>query len=86
MKYSQATQGRVFIIRLENGDIVHEEIEHLAKKESITAATVVIVGGADRGSKLVVGPVDGGDRPVTPREHTLPDVHEVAGVGNAFPG
>ena len=85
MKYSSAQQGRVFVIRLENGDIVHEEIERLARRESITAATVVIVGGAERGSKLIVGPEDGRARPVTPMEHTLPDVHEVAGVGTLFP-
>ena len=85
MRYSQAEQGRVFIIRLEDGDIVHEEIERLARSESITAATVVIVGGAEHGSKIVVGPEDGRARPVTPMEHTLLDVHEVAGVGTLFP-
>ena len=85
MKYSQAQQGRIFIIRLENGDIVHESIERLAREESITAAAVIIVGGAEGGSKLVVGPEDGGARPVTPMGHTLPDVHEVAGVGTLFP-
>jgi predicted DNA-binding protein with PD1-like motif len=27
MKYSEAKQGRVFVMRLEDGDIVHDEIE-----------------------------------------------------------
>ncbi|MDY6863052.1 MAG: DUF296 domain-containing protein, partial [Thermodesulfobacteriota bacterium] len=27
MKYSQAKPGRIFVIRLEDGDIIHEEIE-----------------------------------------------------------
>lgn len=27
MKYSEAKQGRIFVIRLEDGDIVHEELE-----------------------------------------------------------
>ncbi len=31
MKYSEAKQGRVFVIRLEDGDIVHEELEMFAK-------------------------------------------------------
>ena len=35
MKYSQAKQGRTFIIRLEDGDIVHEEIEKFAREKSI---------------------------------------------------
>ena len=33
MKYSQARQGRVFIIRLEDGDIVHQEIEKFVSKD-----------------------------------------------------
>ena len=54
MKYSQAKQGRIFVIRLEDGDIVHEEIEKFSRKESIKAAALIIIGGADKGSKLVV--------------------------------
>ena len=29
MKYSEAKPGRIFIIRLEDGEIIHEEIEKL---------------------------------------------------------
>jgi predicted DNA-binding protein with PD1-like motif len=84
MKYSQAKQGRVFIIRLEDGDIIHEEIEKLAKKESIQAASLAIVGGADKDSTLVVGPKDGRDKTITPLEHILDNVHEVVGTGTIF--
>ena len=66
MKYSQCKQGRVFVIRLEDGDIVHTEIEKLARNESIKAATMVIIGGADAGSKLVAGPEHGRQNPVLP--------------------
>ena len=38
MKYSEAKQGRVFIIRLEDGDILHESIEAFAREHSIKAA------------------------------------------------
>jgi len=85
MKYSQAKQGRVFVIRLENGDIVHEAIEGLAKKEAIVAGAIVIVGGADGGSRLVVGPEQAHARPIVPMERMLADVHEVAGAGTLFP-
>ena len=85
MKYAAAKQGRVFVIRLEDGEIVHEEIERFAREQSIRAAALIIVGGADRGSTLVVGPQDGESRPVTPLAQVLPDVHEVAGVGTLFP-
>jgi len=85
MKYSQAKQGRVFIIRLEDGDIIHEEIERLAKTESVNAASLIIVGGADEGSSLVVGPEDGRSQPVNPMVRVLDNVHEVVGTGTLFP-
>jgi len=87
MKYSQATPGRVFVIRLEQGDVVHEEIEKLARAEGITAGYVILIGGADHGSRLAVGPENGEDiRPGLPvmfRE--LDQVHETVGTGTLFP-
>lgn len=86
MKYSQARQGRIFVIRLEDGDIVHEEIERLALEERVGAGFLVILGGADKGSALVVGPEKSrGVSPVTPMNHILDDAHEVAGTGTIFP-
>lgn len=85
MRYSQAKQGRIFIIRLEDGDILHEEIEKFAAVQNIRAAALLAVGGADAGSTLVVGPAEGRTKPIVPLEHMLDDVHEVAGVGTLFP-
>jgi predicted DNA-binding protein with PD1-like motif len=85
MQYSEARQGRVFVVRLEDGDTLHEEIEMLARKESINAAAVIVLGGADAGSRLVVGPEEGRSVAVSPMEHVLDEVHEVTGVGTIFP-
>jgi predicted DNA-binding protein with PD1-like motif len=85
MRYSQAKQGRVFVIRLEDGDIVHEELERFAEEQSINAASLIILGGADTGSTLVVGPEEGRSETITPMEHILDDVREIAGVGTLFP-
>lgn len=85
MKFSEAKQGRAFVIRLEDGEIMHEEIEAFAREHSIDAASLIILGGADAGSKLIVGPEDGRARPVVPSEQVLDNVHEVAGVGTLFP-
>lgn len=85
MKYSQAKQGRVFIIRLEDGDVVHEEIERFAHDQSIKAAALIIIGCADKDSKLVVGPAEGRIKPVVPMEYILDNVHEIAGTGTLFP-
>lgn len=85
MKYSEARQGRVFVIRLEDGDIVHEEIERFARDKSIRAAALIVIGGADAGSRLVVGPEEGRAVPMVAMERTLENVHEVAGTGTLFP-
>jgi predicted DNA-binding protein with PD1-like motif len=85
MKYSQAKQGRVFVIRLEDGDIVHEAVEAFARKQSISAAALLVLGCADEGSTLVVGPEEGRASPVNPMTHVLDGAHEIAGVGTIFP-
>ena len=85
MKYSTAQLGRVLVVRLEDGDVVHECIEEAARAEGIARAAVILVGGAAGGSRVVVGPEDGTARPVTPMERVLHDVHEMAGAGTLFP-
>lgn len=85
MKYSKGSLGRVVVIRLEDGDVVHECIERVAVAEDICRGYVMLVGGADQGSHVVVGPEDGRAQPVVPMERVLPGVHEVAGVGTVFP-
>ncbi|MGA1823213.1 MAG: PPC domain-containing DNA-binding protein [bacterium] len=85
MHYTQAKQGRIFVIRLEDGDIIHEEIEKLAREQSIKAAALIIIGGADKESKVIVGPEHGRASPVVPMEHILDNVHEITGTGTIFP-
>jgi len=85
MKYSEARLGRVFVVRLEDGDVIHEQVEALAEKENIRAAAVVCVGGADEGSRLVVGPEQGRSLPVHPMQLVLDHVYEITGAGTIFP-
>jgi predicted DNA-binding protein with PD1-like motif len=85
VKYSEASYGRVFVIRLEDGDILHEQIEGFALDQGISAAILIAVGGADRDSRLVVGPENGRAETITPMEHVLGAVHEVVGTGTLFP-
>lgn len=85
MRYSRAKQGRVFVLRLEDGDILHEAVEELARREAVRSAALIAVGGADEGSRLVVGPEQGRGRPVQPMERLLDGVHEIAGTGTLFP-
>jgi predicted DNA-binding protein with PD1-like motif len=85
LKYSQGKVGRVFILRLEDGEVIHEELERFAEDRRIEAASVMIVGAADKGSKLVVGPKKGDDMPPVPMDRRLEEVHEIEGVGTIFP-
>ncbi|MBN1128775.1 MAG: DNA-binding protein [Chitinispirillaceae bacterium] len=85
MNCAQATMGRIFIVRLTHGEILHECIERFALEKAIRLATVIALGGADKGSRVVAGPRDGAARPIEPMEHLLDNVHEIAGVGTIAP-
>lgn len=86
MKSSQATPGRLFILRLEDGEIVHECIERFAAAHGITHAALTLHGGGDTGSLLVTGPVeDRSPPPIAPHTTALRGVHEVVGTGTLFP-
>ncbi|MFP4159755.1 MAG: PPC domain-containing DNA-binding protein [Desulfobacterales bacterium] len=85
MKYSEAGLGRVFVLRLEDGDVVHECVERFAAENRVKAAAVVMLGGADSGSRLVAGPEQGRASGIVPVILMLENVHEAAGVGTIFP-
>ncbi len=85
MKYSTANYGRVFVVRLEDGDILHECIERLAREENIRAAALMALGGADEGSRFVTGPEKSRAVPVVPMELVTDGVREATGTGTLFP-
>ena len=85
MKYSEAKQGRIFVIRLEDGDIIHEELEKFAADHAIKAASLIILGGADKGSVLITGPMLSRSQTITPMTAILDDAHEILVVGTIFP-
>jgi predicted DNA-binding protein with PD1-like motif len=85
MKVAEAHRGRTFVIRLEDGEILHEVIEAFAREKGIRAAALIAVGGADKDSRLIVGPVEGRAAKMVSQELKLDEVHEVAGTGTLFP-
>ncbi len=85
MQFVEAGTGRIFILRLEQGEIIHTVIEDFASRHKIERAVLTAIGGVDRESRLVTGPEDGLARPVKPMLHSLDDVHEVVGAGTIFP-
>jgi predicted DNA-binding protein with PD1-like motif len=85
MKCSEAALGRVFVVRLEDGEILHETIENFARERGIRSAALLVLGGVDAGSRLVVGPSQARATPVAAMETELAEVHEATGVGTIFP-
>ena len=59
MKYSEGKTGRVFVIKLEDGDRLPVIIENFAAEHNIWRAACMMVGGIDDGGTIVVGPEDG---------------------------
>ena len=85
MKYSEAKNGRVFILRLEDGEIIHEQIERFALENNIISASVSVLGGVDKGSILIVGPEESRTATIKPMEMVLNDTFECTGTGTIFP-
>lgn len=85
MQYTEGTLGRVFLIRLEHGDPMPQTLETFAAEKGLRTGLAIMVGGADEGSRLVVGPEEGNRLPPHPMVHTLQGVHEVVAVGTLAP-
>jgi predicted DNA-binding protein with PD1-like motif len=85
MRYSEAKAGRVFVVRLEDGDIIHESLERFAKDNAVRRAKVIALGALDEGSRLVVGPKEGRSSPIEPMKLCLDQPREITGVGTIFP-
>jgi predicted DNA-binding protein with PD1-like motif len=80
MKWCQGQLGRVFIIRLEHGDVLPQCIERFAEENEVYAGHVVLVGGVGEG-EIVVGPRLSDKRPPEPMLLPIDGAHEVVGVG-----
>ena len=84
MKASEGRLGRVFVIRLEDGDVVPKCIERFAAENGVTAGQVVFVGGVG-GGEVVVGPRRSEQMPPEPMLLPVEGAHEVAAVGVLAP-
>ena len=84
MDATEAKLGRVFILRLHQGERLHDVIEQFALREHISGALCFFLGGAEEGSTVVVGPRDGKALPPDPMVTLLKGVHEACGVGTIF--
>ena len=84
MNYTEANLGRIFILRLQHNETLHEVIEKFAAQKQVKSALCFFLGGAQDQSKVVVGPKDGDVMPPQPMVTLLRGVHEGCGVGTVF--
>jgi len=84
MKVAQGGIGRVFVLRLEDGDTLPECVERFAEENDVRQAFCAVVGGIGSG-RIVVGPEDTVTMPPVPVLLDLVGAHEAAGVGTLFP-
>lgn len=82
MDYTQGSLGRVFVARLYDGESVYDAVEELARREGISAAAVLAVGGMRRG-KVVTGPESPTGK-IVPHYEEFDDARELVGVGTLF--
>jgi predicted DNA-binding protein with PD1-like motif len=79
--------GRVFVLRLEDGEVLNDTVEAFAKDQGLERALAFYVGGVADGSKVVVGP-DQSTRctsGISALVHTLGGSQEAFAVGTLFP-
>ena len=84
MKYSEGKIGRVFVIRLEDGDELPGCIEKFAAEHKISVGQAILVGGIGSG-EIVSGPRKNKELPIDPMLIPIDGVHEVVGVGLLAP-
>ena len=84
MKSTQGQLGRVFIIRLEDGDKMPDCIEQFALENGLAAGHVILLGGVDKG-RIVVGPENSTAMPPEPVLLELKEAHEIMGMGILAP-
>jgi predicted DNA-binding protein with PD1-like motif len=84
MKACEGQHGRVFIIRLEDHDVIPTCIESFAEEKKISVGQVLMIGGIGKG-QVVVGPRYSNEMPPEPMLVPLDGAHEVVGVGIIAP-
>ncbi|MGA9754479.1 MAG: PPC domain-containing DNA-binding protein [Desulfobaccales bacterium] len=85
MQYTEGRMGRVFVLRLEDGERLNDTLETFAREQGLKHALAFYLGGSATGSKVVVGPDAQRLDAVVPLIHQLTGSQEVLAVGTLIP-
>ncbi|MBR2255285.1 MAG: DNA-binding protein [Candidatus Methanomethylophilaceae archaeon] len=85
MRSAELRTGRVFVLKLDEGEVLNEVVESFCRDNGIVRATVSAVGGASDSSILVVGPeLPIRDR-ISPQTCSPDGPCELTAFGTVFP-
>jgi len=84
MKASEGKIGRIFVIRLDDGDILPDCIERFAEEKGIVTGLVIAEGGIG-GGQVVVGPWQSGLHSPDPIQVPVDGAHELVAAGTLAP-
>jgi predicted DNA-binding protein with PD1-like motif len=82
LQYREGTFGRIFVVKVEDGDELIESIKKVAEEEAVKTAAFIMLG-ALREATFVSGPKE----PVLPPEQvwkSFSDGREIMGVGTIY--
>jgi predicted DNA-binding protein with PD1-like motif len=85
MRYTQGAIGRIFVLRLEDGDALNDTLENFARDQGLRRGLAFYLGGSADGSKLIVGPDSAHEDGIIPLVHVLAGTQEALAVGTIFP-
>jgi hypothetical protein len=83
MQYTEGKLGRVFVVKLSDGEPIYDSILEIANREGIKCAAVYAVGGMRSGT-VVTGPENPRGK-VVPRTISFDDARELVGFGTIVP-
>lgn len=85
MRYSEGSLGRVFVLRMDDGDPLNTTVEAFAREQGVARGVAFYVGGGAGGTSLVVGPDATRSDAVVPLLHALSGPSETVAFGTLFP-
>jgi predicted DNA-binding protein with PD1-like motif len=85
MQYSEGRLGRVFVIRLEDGEDLIGSIQQFVEKMGLSTGLIIFLGALREG-RLITGPKEPTVPPGPPFVEDLKGAWETFGVASIYPG
>ena len=84
MHYAEAKLGRIFLVRLHDGDHLPDVLESFAEELKISNALCLLLGVVKDKGRIISGPLYGNKFPPEPITQLLEGENEVVGMGTIF--